>query len=655
MKSRKFCTKTLSILQQHEVDSVVEINQLELIHIDSLKSDFEFTMGETLINFDKATISGLLNPIYRSCKNLLERLKIRRCLEKDLNPQAILTLIRKVILVLDAAVVSYVRSHTLDFDGKEFLTLDVSEGEDWFAFTCSPTRLACLDAFIDGRKVWVFSLLNNDRDVPDRPHRTAKNGSYVLTRMQVLTDIWGPVYTVPSTSGLIKHYAVSKGVICRVKKSSNSPVPGAVQCHYFSRTSFFRRKASNLVSVGEELMLAEDDLLLIGSGLRINQDCTYTLLDFKDDYASDISPLGTEESVWKLDARSLFFSFSKWIGVTVSGTQKLVPQTTLKQHILDKWSSMPSRANPGILHQYHGVEISHCTGNARRVALRQILTSNLVMSVLERQKPGWMNQRWGQAFDAALRSDERDMIFSLWGRWASDRAQIAELLCCVLELLDGTGRDGHSFQGALLHDNEEEAVSIKPTINDWSIVLRDTHLTGAYVMINNSCLNCEVPDHSASTCHFENARTVLQTEFDAGRSSERHESARHYKLKPGGDLLKEVDCGSADTTILEPSHSGPRTWISRSQDFRELYNRPMSRMSLRNNVYIRASNPSFHGRDSPKRCRAATSQSGTILPQEQNYRTASSSSFQPSATAAQAQMANNRPKSLNVINPSADR
>lgn len=603
MRSRKFCTNTISILRQHEVDGVIEIKRLELVHIDNLKKDFEDTMSDMLINLDEDMISGLLSRIHRSCNSLLERVGSHGCLDKDLNAGAVLTFTRKVILLLDAAVVSYVRSHSFDSDGLNFRTLEVSEGEDWFAFTCSWTKLACLDAFIDGRKVWVFSFLDQDTDVLDRPHRPADNGSYVLTRMQDLADIWGPVYTVPSTSGLIKHYGVSKGVICRTEKSSKSPISGAVQCHYFPRISFFRRKASNLLSGGAELLLAKDDLLLIGGGLRTNEGCKYTLSDFKDDYASDISPLGTKESVWKLDSRSLAVGLSKYLGITVSGTQKLVPQTTVKQHILDKWTTLPSRANPGILNQYLGVEISHCTGNARRVPLRKLMTSSPVMSVLERQNPGWMNKPWGQAFNAALRSDKKDTMFSLWKDWASDRAEMAELFCCLLETLDGTGRDQHNFHGALLHDNEEEAVSIKPTINDWSIALRDTHLTSAYVMINSTCLNCEVPDHSASTCYDENACTVLETEFVAKRSGDWYESGGHYKLQPGGDLLKEVFCGSRNTTIVEPTHSGSMSWLSRRnpQDFREMCNRTES--STRNIVYLRASKTSFHGRDSPKQYR----------------------------------------------------
>ena len=160
-----------------------------------------------------------------------------------------------------------------------------------------------------------------------------------------------------------------------------------VQCHYYSRSSFFRRRASRLLSRDADLLLAEDDLLLIGGGLRENRDCKYTLSDLARDSSSDFMVLGTTKSVWKLDTRGIAVGVSKIFGITMSGSQKLIPQTTLKQHILDKWTANPSRANPGIFNQHIGVEVSHCTGNARRLSLRELMVSAPMAKVLERQTP----------------------------------------------------------------------------------------------------------------------------------------------------------------------------------------------------------------------------------------------------------------------------
>ena len=146
-------------------------------------------MKDVFVNLNKVIIFDLLSSIYKFCKFFLKRLKLSRCFEKNLNSQVILTLIRKVILLLDAAVIFYVKSHNFDFDEKSFLILNVSEKENWFAFICSSTKLACFDAFIDRRQVWVFNLLNNDKDVLNRSQKTTNNDFYVLTKMQDFVDI----------------------------------------------------------------------------------------------------------------------------------------------------------------------------------------------------------------------------------------------------------------------------------------------------------------------------------------------------------------------------------------------------------------------------------------------------------------------------------
>lgn len=186
-------------------------------------------------------------------------------------------------------------------------------------------------------------------------------------------------------------------------------------------------------------MLRKDDLLLIGNGLRENLHCTYHIGGFCRDWASEMTVLGTLESVWKTDTRSVAIGFSKYVGVTVSGSQKLMPQTTRKQHILDKWISVPWRCNPGILNQYLGVEISHCTGNARRISLRQLMATGPIMSIFERQMPDWTRTEWGRSLSQALCGRDDEAIFHVWKEHSPYRKEMAELFCGVFELLDSTG------------------------------------------------------------------------------------------------------------------------------------------------------------------------------------------------------------------------
>jgi len=229
------------------------------------------------------------------------------------------------------------------------------------------------------------------------------------------------------------------------------------------------------------------------------------------------------------------------------------------------------------------------------------MISDPIWEVLERQTPGWTSTPWGSSFKRALFDYDREAIFQVWKDFASDRANFAGLLCCLLELLNCTGLiEGKKFHAAMLYENEEYALPIHTDINDWSIPLRDTHITAAYVIINEICLDCEVPNHSTSSCHIQNAYTVLQTQFATERPRGASRGNETYILRPDGQRLKQVDVGSSDIFLL--------TSASLSSNFLNLFNktrdclevRDQFRGSTTNTVYIRASHRSCHGKNKPK-------------------------------------------------------
>lgn len=608
MIALRFCTNSINILKKHRCKNVIEIKRIDLILLEDIKTDVEMVITLALHDlFENKSVNRMRHLCLKRCEILLRHLGYEDKFEADHTtteaPKVALGILRKTVLLLDMALVSYVKSHgsSSDTSRLEMKSVDVSDGEELLGFTCSWMKLACLDAFLDGRQVWVFEFSNAGPVVSHLKQDTSAQTTSVLARMSDLADIWGPVYTVPTESGLIKHYVVSKGVICRINTKQQCIVPGAVQCHYYSRASFFRRKVSRLVSTERDLLLAEDDLLLIGGGLKENHYCDYKLSHFSEDFASDFTVLGTHESVWKLDSRSGGIGISKLLGITVSGTQKLIPQTTLKQHLLDKWTASPLRANPAIFNQSLGVEISHCTGNARRVSLSELMISYPVCRILERQSPGWTMTSWGSRFNSALFEDDREANFRVWKDFASERAKMADLLCCLLDLLDHTGlAEGKKFHAAMLYDNEEYALPIHTDINDWSISLRDTHITATYAIITEICLNCEVPDHSTSSCDIPKAYTVLQTQYATKRPDNTIKGSEYYILRPDGPNLKQVDCGSPDICLLTPTSSLSKMMTPFRKPGSCLEIRDQSSDSTTNTVYLRASNRSFHGKNRPK-------------------------------------------------------
>ncbi|KAI4259559.1 MAG: hypothetical protein L6R42_004521 [Xanthoria sp. 1 TBL-2021] len=604
MVSLHFCTDAINILVAHERVEVIEIKRIPSKMIIDIELGLEAAVSQFLeTDLKERSLSAeVTNLVMTPCRRLLEQVG-SHCLPSDASALGeSLAIIRGVALLIDIGLVSYVRSHGSGSEDSYF-SHDLSKLEvnyrEKLIFGCDWARLACLHSFLDRENVWVFDFSHPDSHFDDTPRRRKDRKSCsksLLARMEDLADIWGPIYAFPTSTGLVKYYGVSKGVIYRVKSKRENAIPGAIPCHYSSRLSFVKKKASRLLANVDDLALSQNDLLLIGAEFRENRNCQYTMSAFTKETASAMTVLGTKDSVWKTDSRGLAVGLTKYLGVTISGTQKLIPQTTLKQHILDKWKTMPSRSNPMILNQYLGVEISHCTGNARRISLKELMISKPIKPILERQIPNWPQTPWGMALSKALHSPEPEDIVNVWKEYASNRSDIAELVCCALEVLDSTGwNEQKVFKSAVLVDNDEWAVPVPSSLNSWLVALKDTHLTSAYVITNEVCLECEFPDHTTSTCETSPAFTALKTQITTAESPSA--AKVEYLLKPFGERLRQTECGSSAVVLLTPNlRTFPNiSFRTKLYECSELLNRTKPDC-FRSTVYMRASTRSYRGR-----------------------------------------------------------
>ena len=609
MLGQRFCADAINILIAHERADVLEIRRIPIEMITNIEKGLEATIDQFLKTDlkDTSLAQNVRGFALAPCRRLFDQVGRQIPASDALSLIDLLAMVRGVASLLDVALISYVRSHGSGFDssyfGQDLEQLEVNYGNR-MGFRCYWVKLACLHSFLDQKRVWTFDFLDKRSDKSRR--RGRKSGSsLLLARMEDLANIWGPVYNVPTRTGLIDHYRVSKGVICRSESKKQSPIPGATLCHYFSRLSFYELRTRRLGIAlktrrpgiaRNDLALSKDDLLLIGAGFRENQHCRYTMSAFTNESASRMTVLGTQESVWRNDNRTLAVGLSKYFGVTISGTQKLIPQTTLKQHILEKWTTKPIRSNPAILNQHLGVEISHCTGNARRVSLKELMVSKPLWPILQCQIPRWHETPWGIAFNTALHSPKSKDIVDVWKEYASERCKMAELVCRVLEILDATGwNEQQVFNSAVLFDNEEMAVPIPRDLNTWLVALHDTHLTSAYVVTTEICIECEVADHSTSICGASQTFTALKTQITAAGSPPGPNA--QYLLRSSGERFKQIDCRSSTVVLLAPVTRAFSTLPFRRGIFE--CSEALScarRYPFTQEVYLRASARSFRGR-----------------------------------------------------------
>ena len=595
MVKLRFCKNAINILAFHECPEVIEIRRVPSVLITDVETGLEAALSLVLGTDleDRSFALTLTNVAMAPCRRLLERFgsyvfpaPATRTLGE------LVTAVRVVALLIDVGLVSYVRSHGSGSDfGGDLHRIEVNTGDN-LSFGCYCAKLACLHSFLDSRKVWVFDFSGIHKSSWQRKFRSHS----LCGRMEDIADIWGPVYTVLTGTGNVKYYGVSKGIIYRVESKKESPITGAKLCHYSSRSSFVKKNASRLLANMDELVLSHDDLLLIGAGFCENANCNYTMSAFTEESTSAMTVLGTKSSIWNWDSRGFTFGLSKNLGVTVSGTQKRIPETTLKQHILDSWTTMPSRRNPAVLNQYLGVEISHCTGNARRISLKTLMISEPMRPILERQVPHWHQTPWGEALNKALHSPDKNDLVNVWNEHKSNRDEIADLVCCVLQVLNDTGwNEQKVFNSAVLIDNEEWAVPVPSNLNSWLVALKDTPLTSAYVITNDICFGCEVPDRTISTCNTSQAFTALETQIITEESP--LDSKAEFLLKPFGERFRRTECGSSAIFLLSPTlRHFPRTLRrTKSYECSELLNRTKPHR-FRNTVYLRASTRSYRGR-----------------------------------------------------------
>lgn len=488
LESAGFSKDFFSLLVRRSPDKAEIVKIFPALRLESLKLFIENACAQVLENMGAEDPQQYLAYLVKEpCLAFLDDFGLSLPESRVTSSSDILAILRTTTILLDLGLVLYVGSHgsRLEETSVGVRTTEIGVSCEAFGFTCSLQRLACLDSFLDTRRVWVFDLY--DKIEPETPVRVPPSkGLFLLTTMDSFGDLWGPVWPIPTTDGkLTKQYNVSKGVIHPISSKRNTRIDGAIPCHWQTWASFYRTKLSSLITRNETINLAPDDLLLIGGGFRHNRECDYTLENFVEDFEHQMRPIGSTPETWRLDTRSLGLSFSKIVGISVTGTQKKIPETTVKQHILDKWSNKPERANPGVLNMYYGLEISHCTGNARRVSLKDLMLMETVFPLLERQRPGWTKTSWGKDFYMALSTPDQEAIFDVWKRHSKNRTEMADLVCSVLEVLDTTGFTPFGFTAGVFHEGMELAVTLDHEADDWTSLLTDSHLMALFPVVNH--------------------------------------------------------------------------------------------------------------------------------------------------------------------------
>lgn len=540
---------------------------------------------------------------------------------------SLLRLCRVTVLLCDLALLSYVGSHNGQSDRWRTVSggdaspnnFDVESGiPGAFSFRCQLRRLTCLDGLLDSKPVWVFRLSAGGRiRVSETSSRDSEEARLsVVTRIELLADIWGPVHAVPcpEDDSKIIQYNISKGLIRRTATPRRPGYKDAVICHWegppadrggmVSLSSRFESPRTR-----DHLPLSPDDLLLIGADGFVTDDaCGYTMDAFRADYDERLREPGTTEGEWRADSRNFAFSISRLFGVSIGTTVKKIPETTVKQAIWDSWTSKTTKPNPLVLHCYYGLSVSHCTGNAERIPLKAFFFQDSFRSQIDLHFSNrWRTEPWAIKFLRALQLRELEPFLQYWASLDEDRERVTELVAYVLDTMNGTGKARNELKVLLIHGGEGRILPVSIRDNTWASLLKDDSKTAVYASICclcmggpagpqrqsfSQCSQSPDPQRSLTLLHF-------QAEVKAGSPVQPSSLVLHH---PTGEVLRVASdyiCTEDRLVLSKPTLCvANRTTLPVIKERRsELEPSLVHRVHLKKRIYVKSSGGSWGGMD----------------------------------------------------------
>ncbi|KAI9148867.1 LOW QUALITY PROTEIN: Glycogen synthase kinase 1 [Paramyrothecium foliicola] len=227
------------------------------------------------------------------------------------------------------------------------------------------------------------------------------------------------------------------------------------------------------------------------SSATSNHACPRSIRASREASQTFLAELATRPSCWAFVERSIMFQFGDKALAQVGGTQTKQAGVPLKRAFLDRWT------NEGKLSQFEepwGLQVSLCTGVARRVPLRVLLLDDLMPYVDSLRIDGWVKLQ--TAAREAMVSKQR---FAAWsGQLSSDQLKCMQnVFSRVLLCLKDTGFDSNGLEFSLLCPYDSETrFCFKVRAEDdheWCEMLKDKEWSATFAVATNRCL--EVPLH----------------------------------------------------------------------------------------------------------------------------------------------------------------
>ena len=391
-------------------------------------------------------------------------------------------------------------------------------------------RLACLEDMVGG-DVFVF----RQRSHPHLRTRQANTERlYVHGSCAQLADLWGPGYTMSTMEPSSPSYAASivgfyiRGGIIQPRLSlsggqvfhwapikDKQPLPNQTFSYWDDITIGGLTECQPVMTGQQQQQPQETNLTganvpastrAVAPGfqtspnhrppLRTNTTCPLNLADSRRESEPYLCMLGTSSEWWLLtEVQGMAAMNAPYF--TLQGSFAMTKQcgVPLKRVLLDRWMC---DENLSLFDEPWGLQVSLCTGVARRVPIRNLVDESLIRFIDSLEIPGWkeLRPRAQSAFNAVCPG------FSKWvAMLNSEQKQCMRTVCKnALHILKDTGFDssGRLFSILWPYDNNASfCVKIHPEKDKdqlWCSMLQESEWSASFAVVSDQCL--ETQEHT---------------------------------------------------------------------------------------------------------------------------------------------------------------
>jgi len=366
-----------------------------------------------------------------------------------------------------------------------------------------PQQLACLGDMIGG-PVWVFEAFDTKMSsIIDRSPESAPK-LYLLGRISDVVDTWGAASFVsqegPNAEENIVQINIGGGKIqavpTAVLEEGNHPKVAEVLCHWIPMHQSFQWPLPTAsVRVSDRVLIG----IFMAQGLIPNPQCPP--LSQGGGLCGTVSALGTTPGGWEMDQFQLGINGGQTVTIGMLGVWKRIPSRTLKTVMMEIWRGEGSLR---LLVGRWGLEISPCTGNARRVLLYSLLGHKGVISYID----SCLGQEWGgfrADIVAALASEKTEFETFYKTVDGNQRDWALKALGKGLSILSQTGVDKKGKEITAWLPSHEGCVPTALTItadrSPWVGMLRESESCAVFAATVPFCLQLDIPRFQASSSH----------------------------------------------------------------------------------------------------------------------------------------------------------